>query len=91
MEYFQIAVYVVALGLNVLFGWLGARWIARKGYPEMYWLMFALSVVAGFIVPLIVISILPGKARHVPRRSLNRKPPAPRMPQPRDELGANAG
>ncbi|MBZ0138123.1 MAG: hypothetical protein K8I27_17335 [Planctomycetes bacterium] len=83
MEYFVIGLYAAAFGLNVLFAWLGARWVARKGYPELYWLMFVIGVFAGFVMTLLVISVMPGKARRVPRRSLHRKLPAPRLPQGR--------
>jgi hypothetical protein len=83
MEPTQIVVYSIALVLNVLFGWLGSRWMAKKGYPEYGWIIWLASIVGGFIVPLIVVSILPGRGRPVKRRPLVRKLPQARMPQPR--------
>jgi hypothetical protein len=83
MEYFEIGAYAVLFVLNVLFSWLGARWIERKGYAEIKWLMFGLGICMGFVMQLLVISFLPGKRRPVARRSLNRTLPTARMPQPR--------
>ncbi|MBK8205185.1 MAG: hypothetical protein IPK87_00200 [Planctomycetes bacterium] len=84
MAYFEIVAYSIAFGLNVLFSWLGARWIERKGYPELKWLMFVLGTLTGFVLQLMVVSFMPGKRRSVPRRSLRRAMPAPQMPVARE-------
>lgn len=89
MTYFEIVAYPIAFGLNVLFSWLGARWIARKGYPELKWLMFGLGILIGFVLQLMVVSFMPGKRRPVPRRSLHRALPAAHMPQPRENAATH--
>jgi MFS family permease len=83
METIELVILGFALSLNVLFGWLGARWVARKGYPDWRLPVFVASLFAGFVLPLILISVLPGRRHPAPRRSLHRKLPNARMPQPR--------
>lgn len=90
MELFEVIAYGVLFGLNVLFGWLGSKWVTKKGYPELGWVIWLCCIVAGFVVPLLVVSFLPGRAHRVPRRRLKRGPghlaPA-RMPEPRKPAG----
>ncbi|MCA8916893.1 MAG: hypothetical protein KDB90_15980 [Planctomycetes bacterium] len=83
MEWVELLIYGIAFVLNVLFGWLGARWVARKGYPEWRTAVWMSSIFLGFVVPLIIISAIPGRARPVPRRNLQRRLPNARMPLPR--------
>lgn len=83
MEPLQLTVYAIAFVLNVFFGWLGSRWMARKGYPEYGWLIWLACILAGFVVPLIAVSLLPGRGQPVRRRSLHRQLPKARLPQPR--------
>lgn len=86
METYEIIGYSIMFGLNLLFSWLGARWIAKKGYPELKWLMFGLGIAIGFVMQLLVISFMPGKRRPVRRRSLHRKLPQARMPEAREKV-----
>ena len=91
METFEIVAYSVLFGLNVLFGWLGARWVKKKGHPELTWVIWLVSLLAGFFWALIIVSFLPAKARRVPRRQLMRSPghkPNLRMPKPRGPLAS---
>jgi len=83
METHELVIYGILGALNALFGVLGWRWIARKGYPELGWVMLLLSLLIGFVVPLLVISLLPGRGRPVARRSLRRVLPPARMPAAR--------
>lgn len=86
MDYFEIGVYGVMFGLNVLFGWLGMKWMQRKGYAETAWVILVLSLVIGFVLPLLVVSFLPGRRHPAPRRNLQRRAlPAANLPQPRKQ------
>lgn len=91
MEFLPIATWGIGIFLNVLFSWLGALWIEKKGYPELKWIMFGVGIVIGFVLQLIVITFMPGKRRPVPRRSLHRKLPQARLPERRERAGAESG
>lgn len=83
MEPLIITIYAIAIALNIFFGWLGSRWMARKGYPELGWLIWLACIVTGFVLPLLVVSFIPGRRKPVPRRSLQRQLPKARLPERR--------
>lgn len=80
MNIVEIVMLAVFLGLNVLFGFLGMRWMQRKGYPDSAWVILVLSICSGFVLPLLVVSFLPSRRRVVARRAL---PTAAQRPQAR--------
>ncbi|MBX3458836.1 MAG: hypothetical protein KF696_02585 [Planctomycetes bacterium] len=83
MEHFEIIAYGVLFVLNVLIGWACMGWMRRKGYADSAWVALVVSVAAGFVIAVLLVSFLPGRAHPAHRRPLNRPMLRPRLPQPK--------